>query len=1022
MAFIQLKYSRAFFKSSIILFLILMFSFNVCLAAGIGLQNKSFSTIDLQKIIDEINLSVKNKDFDNGILLCQKLEPLLDTSKTDNKLLLSDGFYSIAKVYLITYKYPEAIRYFEKSARYREEAGISDLMYANCITNVGISWYLLGEYQNALKYGKKAVIIQRQLFANDSSSLASYYLNLASITIELNDKKKALEYVEAGLLILKLYPDKVKSPVVADLYQDISVILLRDGENSKALVYAIEALRLYSDHINEKIDSWVLMINSIAIIYTDLNQPLMAEKYLRMGIEYSTPENARSTYLLYMGYAKFLEDRDQFDSAGKILLEALRKIEKGPGTNSSAYALVTSAYASMLFHRDKSVEEATKYYLKCFEYMNSHTSDVIIREYILKQYGSMLYKAKRYTDAISACNMILEPYDIESYASEDIKHTMDRLSESAIGALSIKYKAFNDLAKLTGSKTYTLLAINSGEVLTAIIDNQRLGMSEDESRTSLSDSSRVFYTGLIENYCSLYKSERNNVYLEKAFEFSERSKVAGLLAITRQINATRFSIPPKLSDIDTDLRKKIGLFREYIAKEKEKENPDSNKIARWERNNFKLTRSLDSLVGVFEKEYPAFYKLKYNTHIASIKNVNDVIGPKENLLSYILTDNKLYIFVINQFHKEVIIKDVDMSFHSHLERFREIISTMPSGIDARNSFNEYMYLAHELYYYLIAPAEPFLNGNRLTISPDNILSYIPFESLITSDYNSNDLLYRNAPFLLKKKKLSYIFSVTLASETKDLSLHLHNSVAAFAPTYGNRELSDSIHAYFHNPRGRIPDIPFAKDEALTAVALCGGHAFTGNAATEGVYKREAPEYDIIHMAMHTLINDENPLYSKMIFAESPGAADDGLLNTYEVYNIPLKARMVVLSSCNTGSGKLTSGEGIQSLARGFISSGGKSVIMSMWGVEDYSGAEVIKLFYKNILRGNTKSQALRKARMEFLRNADQRRSHPYYWSTLVVYGDDSPLYYNIIKLVMALAALLMVLGLLVFIVYRDIIS
>jgi CHAT domain-containing protein len=158
----------------------------------------------------------------------------------------------------------------------------------------------------------------------------------------------------------------------------------------------------------------------------------------------------------------------------------------------------------------------------------------------------------------------------------------------------------------------------------------------------------------------------------------------------------------------------------------------------------------------------------------------------------------------------------------------------------------------------------------------------------------------------------------------------------------------------------------------------------------------------------------------MVFASSPGSSEDGLLNTYEVYNVPLKARMVVLSSCNTGSGKITSGEGIQSLARGFISSGGKSVIMSMWEVEDYAGSEVIKLFYKNIIRGNTKSQALRKARLSFLRNADQQRSHPYYWSTLVVYGDDAPLYYSKTRLASAIISLCVVLSFLIFIFYRDI--
>jgi CHAT domain-containing protein len=118
------------------------------------------------------------------------------------------------------------------------------------------------------------------------------------------------------------------------------------------------------------------------------------------------------------------------------------------------------------------------------------------------------------------------------------------------------------------------------------------------------------------------------------------------------------------------------------------------------------------------------------------------------------------------------------------------------------------------------------------------------------------------------------------------------------------------------------------------------------------------------------------------------------LKTFEIYGIPLKAKMVVLSSCNTGSGRMSSGEGILSLARGFIYSGSQSVVMSLWEIEDKSGTEIVEKFYRNLKNGYSKSTSLKMARIDFLNNADQLRSHPYFWSTLVVYGDNEPLYYS----------------------------
>jgi CHAT domain-containing protein len=146
--------------------------------------------------------------------------------------------------------------------------------------------------------------------------------------------------------------------------------------------------------------------------------------------------------------------------------------------------------------------------------------------------------------------------------------------------------------------------------------------------------------------------------------------------------------------------------------------------------------------------------------------------------------------------------------------------------------------------------------------------------------------------------------------------------------------------------------------------------------------------------MHTYLNDQNPMASAMIFTQTNDLPEDGLLNTYEVYGIPLKARMVVLSSCNTGTGMLSSGEGILSLARGFLYSGSQSVVMSMWEIEDQSGTDIVKMFYDNLLRGKSKSKALKNARTEYLKTASQLKSHPYFWSSLIVYGDNSPIYHR----------------------------
>jgi len=144
--------------------------------------------------------------------------------------------------------------------------------------------------------------------------------------------------------------------------------------------------------------------------------------------------------------------------------------------------------------------------------------------------------------------------------------------------------------------------------------------------------------------------------------------------------------------------------------------------------------------------------------------------------------------------------------------------------------------------------------------------------------------------------------------------------------------------------------------------------------------------------MHTLIDDENPMFSKLVFSDSEDDEDDGFLNTYEIYNLSLNAGLAVLSSCRSGYGALNRGEGVMSLARGFLYAGVPSIVMTNWEVEDKSGAEIMISFYKYLLKGFRKDEALRMARIDFLDNVDMLRSHPYFWGAYVCIGNPEELF------------------------------
>lgn len=175
--------------------------------------------------------------------------------------------------------------------------------------------------------------------------------------------------------------------------------------------------------------------------------------------------------------------------------------------------------------------------------------------------------------------------------------------------------------------------------------------------------------------------------------------------------------------------------------------------------------------------------------------------------------------------------------------------------------------------------------------------------------------------------------------------------------------------------------------------------FLEHEALESNFKQASSQYKILHLGTHALVNDVDPLQSKLFFAKSSDAlsSDDGNLHAYEIYSMQLRAELAVLTACETGSGTIHSGEGIMSLAHSFMFAGCPSVIMSLWKIDEKTNAQIITDFYKYLQQGKSKSEALRKAKLKFIESNTNELANPFYWGGLCVIGDDAALYSNNVK-------------------------
>jgi CHAT domain-containing protein len=179
-------------------------------------------------------------------------------------------------------------------------------------------------------------------------------------------------------------------------------------------------------------------------------------------------------------------------------------------------------------------------------------------------------------------------------------------------------------------------------------------------------------------------------------------------------------------------------------------------------------------------------------------------------------------------------------------------------------------------------------------------------------------------------------------------------------------------------------------EVNTIGKLTNGTVYNSFNATEAAFKAEAGNYGVLHFATHGILNHKYPLYSSLVLLGDD--TEDGLLHTYELYNMQLNAELVALSACNTGVGAIQKGEGAMSVARGFSYAGCPNIAMTLWPISDQATQILMENFYRNLMRGMPKAEALRKAKLTFLEAGSGLICVPSVWSGLSLVGTPDKLH------------------------------
>ncbi len=520
-------------------------------------------------------------------------------------------------------------------------------------------------------------------------------------------------------------------------------------------------------------------------------------------------------------------------------------------------------------------------------------------------------------------------------------------------------------------------ALRNYKAAVSVIEDLRSKIDLEEYRAAYlgSDKRLEAYRNLMDLLITLHQSRPKEGYDRQAFHYLERAKARAFLD-SLEISHIDIGeeLPARLVSREKEILSDISrLHSELLAAEQ-----STARKASLEAELLKQEEAHEDLKRVMRRESPSAAALRY-PEIIDVPNARKLLPDgRTAMIAYSLGRERSYGFSLTR-------KKLSIFPLPNARRLQESVSDYLGELTDRK--RPPSSLGRELYKTLVAPGlDPGIRN--IIFVTDDILNYLPFETLPISDRPEDRLISRcgvsYAPSASSLRELSHRGRTRGAAGSGGRIFLLGDTDA------GGRDamLGNPAAAGGAGNEAGLPALKFSGREIDDIAALYGRRrvdVFRGRDAAESLVKsRDLGGYHIIHLSAHGRVDDRNPSRSAVILARNGDDGEDGYLQMREIFNLRMRAGLVVLSACDTGLGAQIHGEGLQGLNRAFLYAGADAVLVSLWDVHDEASAQLMARFHFHLRRGKSIAEALRLVKVEMLRSAEL--SHPYYWAGFVVTG------------------------------------
>jgi CHAT domain-containing protein len=813
-------------------------------------------------------------------------------------------------------------------------------------------WKNLGEVYDRLRL-ELAVYRGRYLYqVNDHAQVLELFFRLLP---EYQKQEKSYEVCE-NLFLITHY---------------IAMIQFERGEYEASINQHTASLR-YLECVTRSVGglgSYAILYRNIALAYFEKREYTGTRRYLKLAEESLQPllkqqplSVARTAISLYETQASYYRAVSQFDSA-LIALEKAIPLLQLPGVNNSFKGRVYFSLGDHYMRQGNLAKAESEYARAGYFFSHADEENAALADLHLSQ-SRLKDKQRKPDEALRFCDMAIAGLVLDFNPDQDGNPALNKVlsNKRMFAALQHRSRLFEKRYHIDRSTSWLQKAYATNHLALALLDSTASDFSFDEDKIVLTEQSYGAYEDGIRMAILLHEVTGKTRYLDECFRLLDKSK--GILLLDKLRLVTRFS----------------GLNEEWLIREKELKSEmlvtekalhtaslqnNQGEVQSSRERLASIKRDYSTLMDKVKRESPDYFRLRYDRDPVSIDIVQkELVRPGEALIEYFVGDSLLAIVGISATKKFVRAKKIGADFSGRIERLRRLLVSADDYLPSQ----EFYQASGELYDLLLKDCLlEFGNGVvSITLIPDGLLGYLPFEVLTDSTQQ-----------LPNRRSFRYGYSSTYLHELAQKKLApARYFFAGFVAESGG---------------GKYAQLPGARKEVEAITQLLARDYAIFDPADKKTFIERAADYRVLHLAMHSVVNDQNPMMSELVFSSDGIAEEDqALLTAIELYNLKLNADIVVLSACETGLGQLHRGEGIMSFSRAFAYAGASSAVISLWKVPDKATSRLMVYFYQHLGNRVDKDEALRLAKRDFVEHYPQM-AHPYYWAGFILTGDTDAL-------------------------------